>query len=193
MNNPEYAMINGKKYKINTDYRVGIKCNEIATDDSITDYERGMAIIYTLYGDEGLKNRDDYEELLKKGIKFLSCGEELQQGNEKPNMDLQQDYRFIQASFRTDYGINLDNENMHWYDFISCLNGLTDKCILSRIRELRDMDISKIKDAKEQRKISEMQQKFALKKRNIKKFTEEENENIDNFYKAMGIEEGGTK
>ena len=52
MNNyPEYAEINDKKYKINTDFRVAIECQNIATDESISDYERALAIIYKLFHD----------------------------------------------------------------------------------------------------------------------------------------------
>ena len=58
MNNyPEYAEINDKKYKINTDFRVAIECQNIATDESISDYERALAIIYKLFGDVGI---DDF-------------------------------------------------------------------------------------------------------------------------------------
>ena len=36
MNNyPQYAEVNGHKYKINTDFIYAIKCNEIAQDETI--------------------------------------------------------------------------------------------------------------------------------------------------------------
>ena len=52
---PEYADIDGKKYKINTDYRIAIRCNEISMQD-IDDLEKVMAIIYLLFGDEALED-----------------------------------------------------------------------------------------------------------------------------------------
>ena len=45
MNNPEYVKVGDKKYKINTDFRVAIECNNIAQDDSIGNTERPLAII----------------------------------------------------------------------------------------------------------------------------------------------------
>ena len=52
---PEYVEVEGKLYKINTDFRIAIKCNKIAEDETIGDYERVLAILYTLYGEEGIK------------------------------------------------------------------------------------------------------------------------------------------
>ena len=58
---PEYAEVNGKRYKINTDFRVAIECNRIAQDNTIGDYERALAIIYTLFGEDGINAYKDYE------------------------------------------------------------------------------------------------------------------------------------
>lgn len=71
MSNPEYAKIGEKLYKINTDFKIALKCEKVAKDDSIEDTERALAIIFLLYGDEGLQNTQDYEELLKKGVLYL--------------------------------------------------------------------------------------------------------------------------
>lgn len=189
MNNPEYAKIGNKKYKINTDFKIALECNEIAEDDTISDYERALAIIYKLYGDEGLNNKQDWQKLLEIASKFLRCGMEETKSNNKQDMDFIQDYKFIQASFKSDYGIELSN--MHWYDFYMYLNGLTDKCILSRIRELRTFDLTQIKDPKEKQKIIDLQKQFELKKKPKQKhFTQTEQENIKRFYEQLGIKKG---
>ena len=60
MNYPEYVKIDNKKYKINTDFRVAIECNEIATDENISDFERALAIIYKLFGNDGINDTDNY-------------------------------------------------------------------------------------------------------------------------------------
>ena len=57
ISNPEYVKIDDKKYKINTDFRVALRCNEIAQDDTISDTERALAIIYLLFGDEGYDDK----------------------------------------------------------------------------------------------------------------------------------------
>ena len=70
MNNyPEYVEVEDRRYKINTDFRYAIECNKVAEDKNIGDFERALAVIYLLFGDEGINNPNDYEALLKLGLK----------------------------------------------------------------------------------------------------------------------------
>ena len=55
MNNPEYVKVEDTLYKINTDFRIALECNNIAEDKTIGDYERALAIIYKLFGEERIR------------------------------------------------------------------------------------------------------------------------------------------
>lgn len=189
MNNPEFVKVGEKKYKINTDFRVAIECNSIATDDTIGDVERPLAIIYKLFGDEGLNSSDDWDKLLELAIKYLCLGKELDESNEEPDMDFVQDMSYIEASFMSDYRIDLSNMKMHWWKFYQLIEGLSNSelgncCVLNRIRNLRTLDVSKIKDPKEKAKILNSKKQFSLKKleRNISK---EEEQNQDEFFDRL--------
>ncbi len=189
MKNPEYVKIKDKKYKINTDFRVAIRCENVATDSSISDTERTLAIIYLLFGDDGLSNPRDYNKLIELGLRYLKCGlEENNDLNEKPDMDLEQDIRLIEASFKSDYGITLGDEYMHWWDFYMYLNGLTDKCVLNRIRELRTYDTSQIKSIKEKNKIQKLKKRFALREKEIV-MSDAQREARNKFCELAGIKE----
>ena len=194
MDYPKYVKIGEKKYKINTDFRVAIECQEIALDDSIGDFERALAIIYKLFGDDGLDDSNNYEKLLELAQKYLSCGKEVDvKSNENPDMDFVQDMDYIEASFMSDYNIDLQNVEMHWWKFYNLINGLSNSemgncCVLNRIRNLRTFDTKDIKDQKELAKINEAKKQVALKKREVKKeLTYEQKRNIDNFYEKIGI------
>ena len=194
MDYPKYVKIGDKKYKINTDFRVAIECQEIALDDSIGDFERALAIIYKLFGDDGLDDSNNYEKLLELAQKYLSCGKEVDnKTNEEPDMDFVQDMDYIEASFMSDYNIDLQNTEMHWWKFYNLMNGLSNSemgncCVLNRIRNLRTFDTKDIKDQKELVKINEAKKQVALKKREVKKeLTYEQKRNIDNFYEKIGI------
>ena len=194
MDYPKYVKVGEKKYKINTDFRVAIECQEIALDNSIGDFERALAIIYKLFGDNGLDDSNNYERLLELARKYLSCGKEVSDNsNEEPDMDFVQDMPYIKASFRSDYNINIDDEEMHWWEFYDLINGLYNSeigncCVLNRIRNLRTFDTKDIKDQKELAKINEAKKQVALKKRTVKKnLTVEQKRNIDNFYEKIGI------
>ena len=194
MDYPKYVKIGEKKYKINTDFRVAIECQEIALDNSIGDFERALAIIYKLFGDEGLEDSSNYEKLLELAQKYLSCGKKVDNtNNEEPDMDFVQDMDYIEASFMSDYNIDLQNVEMHWWKFYKLINGLSNSeigncCVLNRVRNLRTYDTKDIKDQKQLAKINEAKRQVALVKKNKKNnLTEEQKKSIDNFYKITGI------
>lgn len=193
MNYPEYVEIDGKKYEINTDFRIAIQCNEIALDEKIDDEERALAIIFKLFGKNGLADINNYDKLLEFAKKFLSCGKELKQQVGQPDMDFVEDMDYIEASFMSDYQIDLSNITMHWWKFNNLINGLSNSemgncCVLNRIRNLRNYDLKDITDAKERAKILKAKQQVALK-RNIKpinKPTEQQLQNAKEFLNALG-------
>lgn len=195
MENPQYVKVKNKKYKINSDFRVALKCDKIAKDKEIDNEERALAIIYLLFGQEGLNSYENWQELIKLGQRYLLLDKEnktLKTKNKKPDFDYEQDKQYIRTSFIQDYGYNpYEKEYLHWWDFWNDLNGLSNSefgncCILNRVRNLRNYDISKIKDSKEREKIIEAQQMVELKSEIIKP-TKKQQESIERFYKDMGF------
>ena len=195
MNNPEYVKIGDKKYKINTDFRVAIECNNIAQDDSIGDVERPLAIIYKLFGDEGLDNTQDWEKLLELGIKYLSLGKDTSgvDNNTEIDMDFNEDMDYIEASFMSDYNIDLANTEMHWYKFYNLINGLSNSelgncCVLNRVRNLRTFDLSQIKDNKERERLAKAKEMVALKstKKEVE-LTKEQEESMNKLNEIIGF------
>lgn len=194
MNNyPEYIEIKNHKYKINTDFRIAIECNEIAQDNSIGNYERALAIIYKLYGKEGLEAYNIHNELLLMAMKFLSCGKEIEESDEKPDMDYVEDMDYIEASFMSDYHIDLTNEKMHWWKFCKLMNGLSNSelgncCILNRIRNLRNIDPSEIENDKEREKIIKAQKDIELKKyKKENNLTSEQIKSMEELNRLLGL------
>lgn len=191
---PEYVDIEGKLYKINTDFRIAIECQKVAEDKNIGDYERALAIIYLLFGDTGIDSVKDYDKLLELGKKYLLCNEEYdQKSNEKPDMDYEQDMPYIEASFQSDYGIWLPDIEMHWWKFNRLINGLSNSemgncCILNRVRNLRNYDAKQIKDNKERKKIIDAQKRVELKRK--VNLTDKQRESVRNLMKDLGIKEG---
>lgn len=184
MSNPEYARIRNKLYKINTDFKVALKCDEIARSN-VREEEKTLAIIYLLYGDEGLNNYNDYEELINKAVKYLLCGKKPNESNEEPDMDYEQDKSYIKASFYTDYGIpNIYNTNMHWWEFCDLMNGLTENCVLNRVRYIRSYDTSDIKDQKTLRMWKKQKQSVALKEKEPN-MTKEQEESMNRFLEQI--------
>lgn len=191
---PQFVKVNDKKYKINTSFRIAIECNEIAQDKSICDLERGLAIIYKLFGNEGINNPNDYEKLLELAQKYLLCDKEYDfEGNEKQDMDYVEDMDYIEASFMSDFGIDLTSEDMDWWKFNKLINGLSNSeigncCVLNRVRNLRNLNLNDIKDSNQREKIAKAKQMVALKKTQKKKeMTDEQKQSADELNKMLGL------
>ena len=183
---PTYVIVGNERYDINTDFRIAIKCNEIVQDETIGDYERTLAIIYKLFGDKGLES-NHHEELINLAVKYLACGQEPQEQHGEPDMDFVQDMPYIEASFMSDYRIDLENTKMHWWKFYYLLSGLSNSemgncCILNRIRNIRNYDLKDVKDSKERSKIQKAKEMVALHKK-PKEMTEEQKRSSEDFYK----------
>lgn len=197
MSYPKYVEVGNKQYPINTDFRVAIECNRIAEDNSIGNLERALAVIYTLFGEEALDDTEHYDKLLELAQKYLCCGKELEENNEKPDMDFIEDMDYIEASFMSDYKIDLSNVEMHWWKFFNLMNGLSNSemgncCVLNRIRNLRTFNTKDIKDEKERRRIEKEKSKVALNKYkdfNKKKvtLTEQQKQSAKDLYEALGF------
>lgn len=192
MNYPEYVRIDNEEYKINTDFRVAIECDRISRDEEIGDYERALAIIYTLFGDKGLEYQEHYEKLLNYAMKYLSCGKkiDIKKKQEEPDMDFILDMPYIEASFMSDYNIDLEGRQMHWYKFYNLINGLSsselgNSCILNTIRAGRRKDPREIKDDKLRKEFIEWQKSIALPKK--EKHTKEQKEMANKVYELFGL------
>lgn len=176
MKYPKYAKVKGQKYAINTDFRVALKCFEIINDSSISDLERTYAIIYKLFG--FIPEDEDMEDFVRIVQQYLGCGKSQEEHrSRKKDMDFGQDWPYLIASFMSDYKINLNDDDMHWYQFIDLIQGLTEDSVMSKVRELRNYDLSEVKDQKTRNKIYKAQQSVALKE----ELTPEEQEALDKF------------
>lgn len=199
MNNPQYVKVDNKLYKINTDFRIALDCNKIAEDESIGNLERAMAIIYKLFGEEGL-DCENQNRLLELGMKYLLLGndkKELKNENkEKYELDFNKCIGLIKASFKFDYKYDpYELEYLHWYDFYNDLESLSTSefgncCILNRITSILNQEPKEIKDNKQRQKLIEaqklLQQKYC--KQEEVKMTKEQEESARAFYKSLGIE-----
>ena len=181
MKYPEYAEVKGTQYKINTDYRVALRCFEVIDDNSISDEERAFAVVYLLFGDVPLEYIEDF---LRIAGNYLRCGEpDNAPASAERDIDFLFDEKYIIASFMSDYKIDLPSTDMHFWQYIQLIQGFTEKAVMSRVREIRTYDLAELKDPKSRAKMVKAKEAVALPKR----FTKDEQRAIDEFEKLFDV------
>lgn len=202
LNNPQYVKVDGKLYKINTDFRVALECNDIAVDENIGEYERALAILYKLYGDDSF-SCENQPRLLELSLKYLSLGEEKSSFKNDFNNNYELDFKkckgLIESSFKFDYGYNpYELDYLHWYTFYNDLQNLSTSefgtcCPLNRIASILNQDASKIKETKDRNNLvmlqQELKQKYCVSNNHNKvELTDEQIQSAKAFYEKLGYE-----
>ena len=144
-----------------------------------------------------MNNTKHYQKLLEIAKTYLACEKDITEtdisGSADADMDYIEDYDYIEASFMSDFHIDLSKEKMHWWKFHKLINGLSNSelgncCILNRVRNLRNYDTSKIEDVKEKREIEEAKRLVALKKnKKENRLTKEQEASMNELNKILGI------
>ena len=166
---PEYIELGGKKYKIDTDYKVALRCIDSIEDRNVSDWERSIGLVVMLFGRDCPVN----DKSLDLARRYLQCGVENKVHTQRErDMDLNADSKYIVASFQKEYGMDITQEGMHWWKFYFLLEGLGEDSILSKVRQIRNEELSDYKDKKIRKKLIEAKKSVALPK----KYTSEEEE-----------------
>ena len=181
MTYPAAIEIDGRAYPINTGYQHALACFACIEDPEITDLERAWGVLGLLYQEQPM----NMDKAISMAVKYLQLGKEKRADPDEDStrdLDFQQDMHYLRSSFRSDYGIDLDTDpGMHWWRFSELLQGLTDKCILNRVRDLRNYDASQVKDPQARMKIQRAQEDVALRTA----WDDEDERRLDEFYSQL--------
>lgn len=111
---PKSVMIAGTEYAINTSYRDCLFTIEQLQSSEFEPEEKLEILINNMY----LEDPHDLQEAAEKALWFLRCGEEYKESNQPELCDFAQDSVYIYNAFLKS-NINLDDEDMHWWTFMS--------------------------------------------------------------------------
>lgn len=183
---PTKALIDGKVYELNTDFRNCLKIILAFEDDELLDFEKAEIMLRNLYGENIPKNTD---EAIRKAIYFLDCGEEDEEkkvgtSNSTRLYSFTKDAKYIYSAIKQTHGIDLENvEYLHWWKFVYLFLDLNPNCFFCKIIDLRNKK-KKGKLSKEEKRLY-IQLYDILELNNKPKFTEEEQKEIDEFMELL--------
>lgn len=163
---PEQVEVDGKLYKINSDFRTSIqfeilmqkkelteKQKEFANELCLLDKEmdRETAELLAKYKD-GLELYypeipNDINEAINAMLWFYECGKEnidkkksKKSGSRKKIYDYNYDADYIYAAFFEQYHIDLAEQELHWWKFSALFSALSEDCMISKIITYRVID-----------------------------------------------------
>lgn len=177
---PDTIVVDGKEIELFTDFRDWLQFNRLLNQKEITDEEVKEAFdcvikkyvhvdpLNLIKGLMDFMNEKEKVEIDEtKPIKMKDLMAEKEEDAEpigQPVLDYDYDSNYIYAAFLQQYGIDLRNAEMHWYEFKALFSGLTEKCKIVEIigyRSISDSSYSQM--SKEERKrVKRMQKIYQL-------------------------------
>lgn len=161
---PDTVDICGHKYPIRTDFRIGIKFEQMFDERSLNEDEQIAVLVKALalwFPQVPTKVSEAIEAMLW----FYRCGEDISDHDTDSNSriyDLRYDEAYLHAAFLTQYDIDLYSANLHWWEFSSLFKAL-DECRLTQIIGYRSVKIDPSNMSKsEQEFYRKMKKKYAL-------------------------------
>lgn len=168
---PDEIIVDGKSYKIITDWKDWVKFYCMLDDPDLRDRDREYIAMQYFTESEPT----DSDEAMKALIKFAS-GEDMPQAGRSNKQAATKkaacfswlyDGAFVLSAFRQYYGIDLRTEKMHWYVFLSLFQGIPDDSPLKKRMQLRTTNISSIKDREHRQSIIKAQNAVALPQKEL--------------------------
>lgn len=154
-----------KGYPINSDFRIGIQMFQALTDLELSDMEQVYKACELLFDTEGV---EEYPDILtmQEGIQWFLSGWYTDnpiksKEKQKKDMDYDVDQWRIFSAFLTQFGINLNTVDMHFWVFMGLLSAL-EECAFTRIVDIRTKKIDPKWKPSEKEELRKVKERYAL-------------------------------
>lgn len=164
---PTSVFIDGVSYEINTDYRIGIMFETMMLDSEISDADKLKKALNLFFGHN---IPDDLSAAVDKIMWFYDCGKRKDNGSrrrrrkveKKRVYDYDYDDAYIYAAFLQQYGVDLQDESLHWWKFKAMFRSLSDNTEFVKIMGYRSIKITPSMTKSQREFYKEMQDIHAL-------------------------------
>lgn len=168
---PETLTAQGKKYPIKTGFRAWAAFEEILNREDLTMEEKQVFALRKVLKCPAPPAPLLFLELFLQAAWFCRCGlPNIPSEDDKQVLDLKKDFWAIWADFKTYNGIDLAQEDLHWWQFMALFQSLPQDCQIKRrisVRSMSYQDISKIKNPRQRRELRRMQRLYSLRDEDV--------------------------
>lgn len=163
---PASVTVNGVEYSIHADFRTVLRCFEIQGQKQELSESELLDMLKLFYNINQLTATEDH---VNKMFWFFSCGREKEKKkfprkiagiNDKQPFDFEEDADLIYAGFMQQYGIDLQESNMHWWKFMILLENLGSGTRLQKVMEYRTVDTNNKDMSKKEKDFYKAMQRY---------------------------------
>ncbi len=175
---PESLDLDGHDVPIRTSFRIGMLF-EMMIESRELDEQEMLKQAFELWFDEKSLAYISSNNLVQQAVRgmmwFFSCGkvnsEQKEKAEEKPEdksvfgrriYDFDIDAPLIYSAFRSQYGIDLQDDDLHWWKFAALFSGLHEDEQIVKVMGYRSINVSSIKNKDERHRLARLQAMYAL-------------------------------
>lgn len=145
---PTEVVIDGVQYDLNYDFRISVMFEMLMFDDSVDDVEKLKKALVLYYGNHIPSN---IEEAVEKIMWFYQCGKERSAKKKRRRKkaasndryyDFDFDDAYIYSAFLQQYGVDLQDEEIHWWKFNAMFKSLSEETEFMKIMGYRSIKIT---------------------------------------------------
>lgn len=180
---PETIEIEDVEYDINSDFRTSMLFELMMSDNELDDKQKIKQAL-ELYYPKIPKNINEATDQL---LWFYRCGKDVRtsksstKGKSTQIYDFDFDDDYIYSAFLDQYGIDLQDANLHWWKFKAMFKSLRENNEIVKIMGYRSTDLSKIKDKDEKAHYKKMKDLYEIQNH----MSKDENEKIKSIQEAL--------
>ena len=131
---PDTITIDDREYQVNSDFRTCLKTIMAFEDNELTPQEKITVMLNNIY----VEIPDDVEQAEKQANLFLNGGKEGDSDESSPRVySFSKDANFIFAAFRQTHNIDLQKDDLHWWEFLSLFMDLGSETTFCQLVSLR--------------------------------------------------------
>ena len=113
---PRTVGIDGVEYPVNTDFRACLRVMLAFEDAQLTPHEKQAILLQNIYSEIP----GNIVGAIEAANLFLNGGEVQENEHQGPRLySFSKDANFIFAAFRQTHGIDLQREDLHWWEFLA--------------------------------------------------------------------------
>lgn len=177
-------------FPIDSDFQTGIQIMQVLEDEELTKQEQIGTVLSLLFlAEDDLGNPlqlPDMQTATEGLVWFLTDWNH--DHNTKSDKARVTDYDIdqwrIYSAFRQHYGINLNTDKLHFWEFMGLLTTLPE-CAYTRVIDIRAKKITSKMGKDEKKAYTELKKVYALEQPKEVEYTDKQKESIDEFDRMM--------